>query len=109
MLVRLTFFLLLILPPMALAADAPPNGGKITVIAQPSKAAAPAPTPPPMSPAPVTTAAAPADASSCRMDCAQSYYTCRVDDQTGTCAGGWSQCVAACNTPNLAPPYSAAP
>jgi hypothetical protein len=43
------------------------------------------------------------------MDCANSYYTCRVDDQTGSCGGGWSQCVATCNTPNLAPAFSTAP
>ena len=108
MLARLAFFLLLIVPPMALAADAP-SGGKISVVASPPKAAAaPAPAPAPMSPLPAS--AQPAqDASSCRMDCAQNYYTCRASDQADECGGGWSQCVAACNTPNLAPPAASAP
>jgi hypothetical protein len=44
------------------------------------------------------------------MDCAQSYYLCRSDDQTGAdCGGPWSRCVATCNNPNLAPPTTAAP
>jgi hypothetical protein len=59
-----------------------------------------------MSPMPAT---ASPDASSCRMDCANSYYACRVDDQSGSCGGAWSQCVATCNTPNLAPAFSTAP
>jgi hypothetical protein len=111
-LARLAFFLLLIAPPIALAADAPSGGGRIAVVSQPpAKAAeAPAASPAPMSPLPASTQSAPADASSCRMDCAQSYYLCRSDDQTGAdCGGPWSRCVATCNNPNLAPPTTAAP
>ena len=113
MLARLAFFLLLIAPPIALAADAPAGaGGKIAVVSQPAPkpTEAPAAAPAPMSPLPVSTRAAPIDASSCRMDCAQSYYLCRSDDQTGAdCGGPWTRCVAACNNPNLAPPAVAAP
>jgi hypothetical protein len=107
-LARLAFFLLLIAPPIALAADAP-SGGKITVVTSPPKAAAaPAPAPAPMSPLPTASASAP-DASSCRMDCAQSYYSCRAGEEPDACGGGWSQCVATCNTPSLAPPTAPAP
>jgi len=104
MLARLAFLMLLIAPPIALAADAPPGGGKITVVAQPPpKAAAAALAPAPMSPPPATAAPAPQDASACRMDCAQSLYICRTGDEPDACGGGWSRCVAACNSPNLAP------
>jgi hypothetical protein len=106
MLARLAFFLLLIAPPIALAADAPPGGGKITVPPAPRVAAAPAPAPPAMSPLP---AAAAEDPSDCRMDCAQRYYVCRGGEQPDDCGGGWGQCVAACNSPNLAPPTAPAP
>lgn len=111
MLARFAFFLLLIVPPMALAADAPPGAGKITVVREPAKAlaAAPAQTPSKTTPHPTAVSAAPRDASDCRMDCAQSNYTCRSDDQTGDCGGRWSQCVAACNTPYLAPAFSTEP
>ena len=112
MLARLAFFLLLIAPPIALAADAPAGGGKISVVSQPAPKAAEAPAaaPAPMSPLAASTQPAPADASSCRMDCAQSYYLCRSDDQTGAdCGGPWSRCVSTCNNPNLAPPTAAAP
>src|SRR5215469_14079155 len=99
MLARLAFLVLLIAPAIALAADAPPGGGKLTVVAQPPpKAAAPASAP--MSPPP--------DAASCRMDCAQSLYICRAGEDPDGCGGGWSQCVAACNAPALAPPTSPA-
>jgi hypothetical protein len=111
-LARLAFFLLLIAPPIALAADAPSTGGKITVIGQPApKAVAPpAASHAPMSPLRTAASSAPQDASSCRMDCAQRYYLCHSDDQTGgDCGGGWSQCVATCNNPNLAPPTTPAP
>jgi hypothetical protein len=106
---RLAFFLLLIAPPIALAADAPSAGGKIAVVSQPPPKAAEAPpaAPVPMSPLPASTQAAPQDASSCRMGCAQSYYICRSDDRTGgDCGGPWSQCVATCNNPNLASPIA---
>jgi hypothetical protein len=112
-LARLAFFLLLIAPPIALAADAPSaGGGRIAVVAQPAPKAAEGPpaAPAPMSTLPASTQALPADASSCRMDCAQSYYLCRSDDQTGAdCGGPWSQCVATCNNPNLAAPTTTAP
>ena len=111
MLARLAFFLLLIVPPMALAADAPPGAGKITIIKQPPKVAAAAPAP---APAPALTPAAvsPAprvDASECRASCAETNYLCRASDQPDDCGGHWSQCVAACNTPNLAPAFSTPP
>lgn len=112
MFARLAFFLLLIAPPIALAADAPsPAGSKITVVAQPAPKAAeaPAPAPAPVSPLPAAAAPAQPDASSCRMDCAKSYYVCRASDQPDGCDGGWGQCVAACNSPNLAQPFSTAP
>jgi hypothetical protein len=108
-LVRLASFLLLIAPPIALAADAP-SGGRITVVAPPAKAAAAVtPAPAPRSPLPAATAPAPQDAASCRMDCAQSYYLCHAGDQADQCGGPWSQCVATCNSPNLAPPAAASP
>ncbi|HEY1426026.1 MAG TPA: hypothetical protein VGF50_05075 [Caulobacteraceae bacterium] len=111
MLARLAFFLLLIVPPMALAADAPPGGGKFIIVKPPAKAAAaPAPAAPMLPQAPAVLPA-PRDASDCRMDCSQTYYLCRTDDQSGDCGGGWSQCLAACNSPNLAmpPAFSTAP
>jgi hypothetical protein len=105
MLARLAFFVLLIAPPIALAADAPPGGDRIAVTAPaPKPAAATAPAPAATSPP-----AAPQDASACRMDCAQSYYACHAGDEPDACGGGWSQCVATCNTPNLAPPATPAP
>ena len=107
MLARLAFFLLLIAPPIALAADAP-AGGKLTVVTPP-KAAATAPAPAPMSPLPAAASPAPPDASSCRMDCAQSYNSCRAGEDPDACGGGWSQCVATCNAPNLAPSTATAP
>lgn len=112
MLARLAFFLLLIAPPIALAADAPAGGGRISVVAQPAPKTADAPptAAAPMSPLPAATQPATADASSCRMDCAQSYYLCRSDDQTGAdCGGPWSRCVATCNNPDLAPPTTISP
>jgi len=113
MLARLAFLLLLIAPPIALAADAPAAGsGKIAVVSQssPKTADAPPAAPAPMSPLPASNRTAPQDASSCRMDCAQSYYLCRSDDQTGAdCGGPWSQCVATCNNPNLARPTTTSP
>ena len=112
MLARLAFLVLLIAPAIALAADAPSAGGKLTVVAQPppkAAAATPAPAPPPAPMSPLPAAAAPQDASACRMDCAQSRYICRAGDEPGECGGGWSQCVAACNTPDLAPVTTPAP
>ncbi|HWF01000.1 MAG TPA: hypothetical protein VG248_14465 [Caulobacteraceae bacterium] len=110
MIARLAFLLLLIAPPIALAADAPSaGGGRIAVVAQPAPKAAEARPAAPMSPLPVSTQPASADASSCRMDCAQSYYACRSDQTGGDCGGPWSQCVATCNNPNLAPPTTTSP
>ena len=114
MLARLAFFLLLIVPPMALAADAPPDGGKFTIVKPPAKAEAapPAPAPAtPMLPQPAVVSPAQPGASDCRMDCAQTYYLCRAGDQPEECGGPWSQCTAACNSPNLAmpPAFSTAP
>ena len=90
-------------------AECAPGGGKITVPPSPPKAAAAPRAPAPASMLSSASASAPPDASACRMDCAQSYYLCRAGDQADECGGGWSQCVAACNTPNLAPAFSAAP
>jgi hypothetical protein len=109
MLARFAFLVLLITPPIALAADAPPGGGKLTVVAQPAPKAAAAPAVAPLSPAPAAAVRAPQDASSCRMDCAQSDYVCRAGAEPDACGGGWSQCVAACNDPSLAPPTTPAP
>jgi len=108
-LARLAFFLLLIVPPIALAADAPPSGGKITVVQQPPKPADDAPAPTPAPPPRPAASPAPRDGADCRMGCAQSYYQCRADDTDDSCGGGWSQCLAACNSPNLAPAFSTAP
>ena len=108
MLARLAFFVLLIAPPIALAADAPP-GGKISVVAAAPARAAAAPAPALMSPLPAAATSVPQDASACRMDCSASYYTCRAGDDPDACGGGWSQCLAACNNPNLAPPTTSAP
>jgi hypothetical protein len=109
-LARLAVFLLLVVPPMALAADAPPDGGKLRVVQQPpaATAAAPAPTPAPPPPLPAAASPVPRDGADCRMDCAQSYYQCRVEDPGGECGGSWSRCLAACNSPNLAPPATTA-
>ena len=102
MLARLAFFVLLITPPIALAADAPPSAGKITVVQPPPKAAA-APASKSTPPPPVAAASIPLDASACRMDCAKSYYFCRAGENPDGCSPNWSQCVAACSSPDLAP------
>ena len=99
--------LIALAPAVALAADAPPPSGKITL--PPPKAAAAA-TPAPQ-PAALPTPAPPPvqDPADCRMSCAQTYYFCRAGDRPDDCAGSWGQCVATCNSPNLAPAYSTAP
>jgi hypothetical protein len=111
MLARLTL-LLVALPALALAADDSGVSGGRLKYARPAAAAAsqatvqPASTPPTINaPPPIT---APADPSACRMSCAQTYYFCRAGDQPDSCAGAWGQCVATCNSPNLAN-YSPAP
>jgi hypothetical protein len=107
MLARLVL-LLVALPALALAADA--GGGRLKFAAQPAPAlptvqtaaTSPAIIPPPPT---VTPAVEPAE---CRMGCAQSFYFCRTGDHPDDCAGNWGQCVASCNSPNLAPGYSTA-
>lgn len=37
-----------------------------------------------------------ADASQCRLSCAQTYYFCASDDPTG-CSQAWGQCVRGCS------------
>jgi hypothetical protein len=103
MLARL-IFLFVALPALALAADA--GGGRL-------KYAAPLPTLQRAATIPMinppTPQSAPADPAQCRMDCAQTFYFCRAGDHPEDCAGSWGQCVATCNSPNLAPGYSTAP
>ena len=106
MLARL-IFLFVALPALALAADA--GGGRL-------KYAAPAAPPPTVQRAatipvinPPSPQSAPADPAQCRMDCAQTFYFCRAGDHPEDCAGGWGQCVASCNSPNLTPGYATAP
>jgi len=107
MLARLTL-ILLAMPALALAAD----GGEIKSSAarQPSVqqvSTTPTNSPPKITPAAPTTS--PADPSECRMSCAQTYYFCRAGDQPDACAGTWGQCVATCNSPDLARGFSTAP
>jgi hypothetical protein len=103
MLARLTL-LLIALPALALAADA--GGGRAKPSAPPAtmQRAATPPVSSPLAPPSVTT-----DPAQCRMGCAQTYYFCRAGDHPDDCAGSWGQCVATCNSPNLAPAYSTAP
>ena len=110
MLARLAL-LIVMLPAIALAADALPDGGKLTIPPQPVKAAPPADAPPAPPPPPVATVAvARVDPSDCRMTCAQTYYFCSAADSGGdSCGGRWSQCVAACSNPALSSTASAVP
>lgn len=117
MLARLAV-LLIAIPAIALAADAPPPGGKLAVVASARRSDATAgATPAGADLPPVTTSPAapwlsptpPVDAGECRMGCAQAYYFCRAGDQTSDCASSWSQCVAACDLPALGPAFSTAP
>src|ERR1700722_18101997 len=107
MLTRLTL-LLVALPALALAADGG-DAGKIRAAPQPTvqqAATTPTASPPTVSPPKLTPSApttAPADPSECRITCAQSYYFCRAGDNPDNCSGTWGQCVATCNSPNLAP------
>jgi len=108
MLARLTLTLLAI-PALALAADGG-GSGKIRAAVQPAVQQAsttPAISPPKITPPAPT--ATPADPSACRMTCAQTYYFCRAGDRPDDCAGTWGQCVATCDSPNLATGYSTAP
>jgi hypothetical protein len=103
MLARLTL-LLVALPALALAADA---GGDRAKTAAPQATIQRAATLPVITPP--APSVAPADPSDCRMSCAQTYYFCRSGDHPDDCAGTWGQCVATCNSPNLAPGYSTVP
>jgi hypothetical protein len=104
MLARLAL-LLVALPALALAADVTADRTQPAAPAQASVQRAA--TPPVITPpAPVSV---PADPSQCRMTCAQTYYFCRAGDRPDDCAGTWGQCVATCNSPNLAPDFSTTP
>jgi hypothetical protein len=104
MLARLAF-LVVALPALALAADVGAGGTKPAPSAQASVQHAA--TPPVLAPpAPISV---PTDPAQCRMSCAQTYYFCRAGDHPDDCAGTWGQCVATCNSPNLAPGYSTTP
>jgi hypothetical protein len=108
MLARLVL-LLVALPALALAADAG-GGGRLKFVPPPAPTAATvqsAATIPVIIPPPPKNA--PADPAQCRMNCAQTFYFCRAADHPDDCAGTWGQCVASCNSPNLAPGYSTAP
>jgi len=107
MLARLTLILLAV-PALALAAD----GDAIKNAAARQPSAQPASTTPAISPPKITPPAptvSPADPAECRMSCAQTYYFCRAGDQPDECAGTWGQCVASCDSPNLAKGFSTAP
>ena len=118
MLARLAV-LLIALPAVAVAAADTPagGGGRIAVVAQrakPAETQADVADAAPTAPAPIVSAASPLatpppDGGECRIGCAQAYYFCRVGDQTGDCAPTWSQCVAACDLPNLNSGVSTAP
>jgi hypothetical protein len=95
------------LPALALAADAGEGRLKYVAPAAPQVTVQRAATIPVVTPpAPAT---APADPAQCRMGCAQNFYFCRSGERPDDCAGTWGQCVAGCNSPNLAPAYSTAP
>jgi hypothetical protein len=107
MLARLAL-LFVMLPTLAIAAaaDVIPDGGKL-VIPPPPKPdpvvnAAPKPA---VTQSPYVAYAAPtmpaANASECRMDCAQTLYFCQASDHAEYCPSGWTECVAACNSPAL--------
>lgn len=107
MLARL-IFLFVALPALALAADAGGGGRlKYAAPAAPQPTVQRAATMPVINPQPPTST--PDDPAQCRMGCAQSFYFCRAGDHPEDCAGSWGQCVASCNSPNLAPGYSTAP
>jgi len=104
MLVRLAL-LLIAVPAIALAQDAP---APRTTIPAPPPTAAPAAPPTPTLLA--STAAAPlADPAECRAGCAQTNYFCRAGEHPDNCGADWSQCVAACDLPDLNPSAAAGP
>jgi hypothetical protein len=91
-------FLLLAAPMAALAADVKPSRG-LHFVAQPPKAG-----PRKTSIAALASRAAQTtagDPSGCRIACADNYYVCRTATRADDCAPAWSQCVAACELPNL--------
>jgi hypothetical protein len=96
MLARLAL-LFVMLPTLAIAAaaDVIPDGGKLVI----------PPPPKPVTQSPYVAYAAPtmpaANASECRMDCAQTLYFCQASDHAEYCPSGWTECVAACNSPAL--------
>ena len=106
MLARLTLILLAI-PALALAAD----GGANKSAAPPQPTVQQVSTAPTISPPKLTPIApiSPTDPAECRMSCAQTYYYCRAGDQPDECAGSWGQCVATCDSPDLARNLSTAP
>jgi hypothetical protein len=102
--------ILTLLPTLALGAD---DLGVLTggPFKPPPPAAAPAPaaSPTPAAPPIASPTAAIADPGECRIGCADDRYACEASDHSGACAGTWSQCVATCDEPNLAPGFSTAP
>ena len=46
--------------------------------------------------------AAGTDAAACRRACAQTRYFCDANGGSDDCGSSWSQCSAACSSPNLA-------
>ena len=107
MLARLVL-LLVALPALALAADAG-GGGRLKFAPQPAPATVQTAATIPVIIPPPPAAKPAAEPAECRMGCAQSFYFCRAGDHPDDCAGTWGQCVASCNSPNLAPGYSTAP
>ena len=94
--------LLACLPALALAADM----GASRTRPAPASVQHAATSPVSRTPAPDSV---PTDPAQCRMGCAQSYYFCRAGDHPDDCARTWGECVATCNSPNLAPAFSTAP
>jgi len=97
------------LPVMMIAALAWPAGAATDTRPPPNRGAAvatavrpTAPLPRPRTPLHAPPTASPsADEDACRAVCAQSFYFCATPDQGGNCGASWSQCAAACDTPNL--------
>ena len=109
---RLAIALLIACPALAFAKTTtpthmrmpPPKPAAAQPVADTTQSAPPAPV------APLASYATAAnDPDQCRMSCATSAYFCRAGDDASSCGGAWSQCVASCDMPNLAPAYSTAP
>ncbi len=109
---RLALTLLIAFPAVAFAQTTTPTHMRMPP-PKPAPAASAAdttPTAPPAPAAPLASLATAAnDPDQCRMSCATSAYFCRAGDDASSCGGAWSQCVASCDMPNLAPAYSTAP